>query len=439
MEDNKNRNYSRTFGQFSDSGVFSENGNNIKGPKNITSDMWTPISTGNNSKTSQPAKNERKTGGAPENAATSVAPASEGRQTQKKAKSQQKNQTKKKEKSGAEKQKKSRVPKGNPVSQKKTDENKNKNKKPSASELKQKQKKAKSREEIRRLENEKRARESYEVNRNNRDYEIQSKQGRSHNEISRRRAADKRKKRLIRNIAAALVFFCFIGAFIGVYAYSKGAPAQNIIFEGESVYTNEQISAAAGIVQGINMLSLKEKNINEAVTAALPYIHSVEIRRKLPDTLTITVTPTTEKYLIVNGTGQICVDEYEKILSLKKHKLQEGKFRIYGFEQQDVKEGSFYEPSESNKEKYELVKNIISCIEKEGVIAMGTVNVTNVEDVRILYNKVMIYLGDCKDLEKQISLASDVIKQAVTSDQTGYIDLRYSDMAFFNEGTMTPG
>ena len=40
------------------------------------------------------------------------------------------------------------------------------------------------------------------------------------------------------------------------------------------------------------------------------------------------------------------------------------------------------------------------------------------------------------ELENQINLACNVIKDTVSEGQTGYIDMRYSNMAFFNEGTI---
>ena len=229
----------------------------------------------------------------------------------------------------------------------------------------------------------------------------------------------------------------FVAAFAGVYIYAKGAPIVNIVVEGDSIYSNTEVSQAAGVGVGVNMFSLKEKTINKNVTAALPYIHSVEIDRDLPDTLIIKVTPTTEKYLIVNDTEYICVDEHMKILSLKKKKLKDGFFRVYGFEQQTVQTGISYEPSEENKEKFELVKDIVQELEKNGVIKSAVINVGDMNDVKVLYNsKVMLYLGSCSQLANQINLACNVIKETVSEGQTGYIDMRYNNMAFFNEGTI---
>lgn len=423
--DNRNNNLSSAFGEYSK----NKKGNSIPEPQNISSDMWTPISTGSQSQKNLQNTNKQQ---APKKQTTaqktpqkkkqqqaqSNRPISEGRanqQTSNKKTAQKKSQPNKQSKAKPQ-NKKARVPKGKPVS-----------------ELLHKQDEAIKRQS---LQQEKIKRQQ-ELNRHSRDYDKQLKKGKSHNEISKQRADAKRKRRRIRNIIAVILFFTFVCAFIGVYTYSKGAPIVNLSVEGESIYKNEEILSAAEIEIGLNMLSLREKSVNKKVTTELPYIHSVELDRKLPDTLTVTVTPTKEKYLIVNDKGYICVNEHGKILSLKKKKLKEGMFRIYGFEVQECEAGTEYIPSEVNAAKYELVKNIVSLLEAEGVVDRASINLTDMSDAFINFDsRIRIYLGDCSEIDKQIKLACNVIKSSASDGQTGYIDMRYSDMAFFNEGTM---
>ncbi len=423
----KRKNHSNAFGEYSK----EENGN-ISGPQNISSDMWTPISSGSQTnnyqqpqKKQQTPKKQTTTQKAPQNkkkVTKNNRPISEGK-TEKKTVTAKKTSKKTPNKSVQNKNakapnKKSREPKGKPVSEIMHN-----------SEAAQRRQRQNAQQE--------RIKRQQELNRHSREYENQLKKGKSHNEISKQRADRKRKKRRIRSVITILLFLTFVCAFIGVYTYSKGAPIVNLNVEGKSIYENEEILSAAGIEVGLNMLSLREKTVNEMVTKELPYIHSVEIDRKLPDTLTVTVTSTKEKYLIVNDKGYICVDEHDKILSLKKKKLKEGMFRIYGFEVQECEAGTVYVPAEANAEKFELVKNIVSLLESEGVINRASINVKDMSDVYINFDsRIRIYLGECENIEKQIKLACNVIKSSASDGQTGYIDMRYNDMAFFNEGTI---
>ncbi len=443
MEDKNRKGFSQTFGKYTDNATFGtkDGYNKVREVKNVTSDMWAPISAGmptekkvnepNSAKSQkqQPQKNNRNNNRPISGGRESAAAEKKKSRTAPKAKPDNSADAKNKRSENAAAKKKkaasvSRTPKGKPVAEvgakKQTarpQENRRKNDKAQ--------------------ENAKKIRNQQQINKENQHYDNDRRDGISHDESSKRRAAAKKKKRRIRSIITIALFMLFSSAFIGIYAYTKGAPIANIVIEGESKYKNEQIIKAAEIYEGLNMMSLREKKLNKKITAELPFIHSVELSRKLPDTVKLTVTPAKEKYLIVNDKGYICIDEYNKVVSVKKMKLQEGSFRIKGYEPQEANVGESYEPSDANKEKHKLVKQMISSMEKGGVIKSAVINVEDMSDIQVVYNSnVKIYLGECDDLENQISLAGNVIKDAVTNSQTGYIDLRYDGRAFFNEGTM---
>ncbi len=406
---NKNKsNVSETFGKYSQS-TFKSNGKKTPEPKNITSDMWTPISTGETAaKELEKKASAKKTTAKPKTEAKEASLISEGRKPSQKKGKKEKNTSKKKQKS--------RTPKGKPISEI--------NAANADTRASKKQKEADKR------------RHQQQLSKAERDYNERIKEGKSPSELSKERAALKRKKRIRRNVLTFALFLIFVLAFVGIYTYSKGAPAAVITVEGESVYTSEEIIAAAELEVGVNMFSLREKNINALVTKALPYIHSVEIDRKLPDKLVLNITPTAEKYLIVNSDKYICVDSFDKVISDKKIKLDTGKFRVYGLENQSAEIGSAFVPSEENKGKYELVKSLVAAMENEGVITKAVISVTDRENVKVLYDgKIMIYLGDCSDLEKRIALACKVIETPEVEGKTGYIDMRFGDAAYFREGS----
>ncbi len=427
MENKNNKNVSETFGKYTDNTFLGNtNGyNKVRQPQNISSSMWEPISTGTQPK-KQTAGSRDRAKKKPETQKSAQAPISEGRpqdKTKKQSNSQSKKSSSKKsedkksvdKKSPAKKKpsKKSRIPKGKPMT------------KEMMQEIAKNSEKAKD------------MRQQSQLRKSRKDYDDQLKQGKSHNEISKKRAGEKKKKRRIRTLATVLLFLVFVAGFFCAYFYAKGAPVGNIIVEGKSVYKDEKIISAAEIEIGLNMFTVREGKINKKVTEELPYIHSVDIKRKLPDTIIVTVEPTKDKYLIVGDKGYICLDENLKVVSDKKRKLTEGSFRIIGFEAQEVEIASRYEPSENNKERFELAKKMVSAIESKGIIKKAEINFEDLSDVTVIYDsRIMIYLGDCKDLENRISLASDVIETAASQGQTGYIDTRYDGRAYFNEGTM---
>ena len=275
------------------------------------------------------------------------------------------------------------------------------------------------------------------VDRSNEMYRAKRDKGASHNEIINENSVKKQKSRKIRNIISIIMAVIFVAAFICVYSYSKGAPVQKIVIEGDSIYTDKQIIYVSGIRKGDNMLGIKKKQVCGDIETKLPYIYEAEVNFTLPDTVTISVVPTTEKILINNKNNYICLDDNNKIVSLKKKKLTSGLYRIDGFEAEKAEQGTFYEPAEENEDRFVLSKQIVSCLEQSGLIKSAIINVSDLNDVQITYeSRIRIYLGKCEDVESQLALAVETVKHAASGKQKGYIDMRYSNTAYFSEGSM---
>lgn len=417
----KNKGVSKTFGKYAENSA-----DRVVGPKNITSDMWTPISTGRSEdeaaaevkkapqKKAQPtpAKKEpqKKKLSSGKNAPKQTGLISEGRKSN--------TDNKKADKSAKNKKnppKKSRVPKGRPVS-----------------ELGEKSRNQKKAEQVRNQQ---------KLSKVERYCEDESLRGRSKDELRKERADYKRKRRVRQNIIIVAVFLIFALAFAGIYTYSKGAPLGVITVEGDSVYTSEEIISAAGLEIGVNMLSLSEDDINSKVSSALPYIKSVQMKKKLPDKLILTVTSTEDKLILVNKSkDSVVVDSDGKILRDGKGvKLADGLFRVYGVEWEGLQTGTVLSPTADTEEKYDVAVKIVSAFEKEGVIIRGTVNVSDMSDIRVYYKygdtETMIYLGSHHNVEERAAFASDVFKVSAEGKK-GYINARSDIQVTFGEGTM---
>lgn len=419
----KNKGISETFGKYA--GNKAGKGGRVDGPKNITSDMWTPISAGDstdNKTKSAEKKPQKKTAPPPQKKGTQKKKASAEKtppkQTELISEGRKKESDSKKGKASQSKKKstgKSRIPKGRPVSELGDD-------------MISKQR---SSEKVRRQQ---------KLSKAERDYDDGIKGGKSPGELSKERAGNKRKRRVRQNIIIITLFLIFALAFAGVYTYSKGAPAGVIIVEGESIYSSEEIISAAGLEIGVNMLSVKESEVSAGVSSALPYIHSVQVKKKLPDKLILTVTPTEDKYIFANKKKTAVTDVHGKVLSGGDgKKLTDGLYRVYGVEWDSFTEGAPFVPTEKTAEKYNLAVSIVTALEKEGVIKKATVNVSDGRNVRVYCvdedSEIMIYLGSCSDPESRIALASKVMSSPEVSGKTGYIDIRFSN-AYFHEGTI---
>lgn len=418
--DNENKNsFDRPFSTFDWSNSL---GDNVSKPKDITSDMWVPISAGAN----------KKSPSSPGNLSDRQKPVQNRAAAQKKKKSAQN----KRPSQSAKAPQKKRPPQSRNGTSQKSAQSRNAKRQPQSEQMRRAA--AQKRRELE-IEREKRQRES-ERRRYERESESYNKQryrGSSREEISKKRAKKKRRsKRFYAVTITAVTLFVAVIATL-VYCFAIGSPIKTIAVGGKSVYSSDEIVAACSVVTGDNIFTVSEKKVNTALSSSLPYIGSVKIKRDFPDKLTLTVTATTEKYLIPNSNGYICLDKDEKVLSTKKQKLHSGVFRLDGFKGQSVKAGTVYEPCKEDQKRFESAKIIIAALENEGLKKANVLKLASVDNIIVVYDKRFnIYLGSADNAEKKIALASRVINSSVTKTNTGYIDVRYDSRAYFNEGNM---
>ena len=381
--------------------------------------MWTPISTGIPMQGTE-AKNL--------NDAQSTAQSAEKKPSAQKKK--QKSASKKKKPPKQKKQQKpdespDEVPQGSVLSPKRTEQLRR-----AASERRQKHAIAATRRE------DEQARRLHE--RSQEAYRRQRSQGRSGDDIRMRAAQKKRKAKQLRAIliVAALMVVALIGT--AIYCYSYGAPISFILVEGNSVYTSEQIVAASGIEAGDNMLRIRERAVNKRLCAALPYIGEVEVDYRLPDTLALVVHPTTEKLLISGKTGYICLNEDDKIVSLKKRKLNDGQYRLDGFDPQTGAEGTTFVPEGDNKARLEAAKKIVAELEANELQKANILLLGDLSDIILRYDgRVNIYLGTTENLSVRLKAAAETIKGYLGENTIGYLEITHQGKVYLYEGSMT--
>ena len=107
----------------------------------------------------------------------------------------------------------------------------------------------------------------------------------------KRRNRRRRKGRFafLYRLLCVLLILGAVGAALAIFF-----KAEHIEITGNSRYTNEEIIAAGGIQQGDNLYMLNKYEIAGNLTSTLPYVESVRIYRKLPDTLCLEVRECTE-------------------------------------------------------------------------------------------------------------------------------------------------
>ena len=241
----------------------------------------------------------------------------------------------------------------------------------------------------------------------------------------------------LKTLSSVAVLFVFALTFLISYSYFKGAEIAEIKIENDGIYTDTEILEAAQLGTGMNMLTVREKQVNDNVTTVLPFISQIGVDYKLPDVLELNVVTTKEQLILKCARKYICVDSTGKVVSDKKKKLTEGQFLVQGLSEQEYTVGESFKPSEENTERFKIALEFAKAAEKADTLNYGVLDLKDLKDITFTYrSKIRLYLGDGKNLQKKIESAVGIMNESDIGDKTGYINLKYDIGAYFMEGSM---
>lgn len=410
--DKRNGNISETFGKYNSGGEV----------KNVSSKNWEPISAGRSFTSSATAQPSKKTGTSPD-------PKKQSSAKSKKSDSK---------KSVAEH---SFISQGNPAERKKAEPKskaapKNGTEKKTAPKKKNPPSRTPKGRDLRKDVREQQ-KDREQRFRNNEDYNEHLSRQLNHDEASEKINDGKRKKAALRNGAKVGIVIFLAVIVIAIFAMSKGAIIETVIIEGNTVYTNEEVQQVSGVYPGKSLFSFSEGRIRRELTKKLPYISNVSLKRDFPDTLTLMLEVTTDRYVIINQSGCITLDSNKKVVSESAAETKNGIYFAEGFDFQSFETGDTYRPEGINAERLALLESFADLFEKSKAVKTATIDLHNPEDVVVnVGGKVNVYFGDCKNLEEKIPYASAILVTVIKAGKTGYIDLK-TELGYFKPGSMT--
>ena len=399
--------------------------------KNLTSDMWEPITTSNNfsaytpekppqPKTQTPSQSTRqrsaetvRSAPAKEKAARSRIPSSLKKmplQTNKKPKAKSSPEKKTQNRAKPESQ-------GRPISSGRVPDGKKTKTKPQSK--RQLNLREKRRQKI------------------NLEYVRLIKKGKTPDEARVILTRRKIRFRRIKTIGTVAMFFVFALSFLMTYSYYQGAEISEIVITGDEVYSETEILEAAQLSAGMNMLTVREKRVNSDVTKVLPFISEIGVDYRLPDVLALDIVSTKESLILKCSKKYICVDSKGKVVDDKKKKLTEGQFLVQGLEEQEYTVGESFTASEINAERYDIARRFVRATEKAQTLNYGVLDLTDLKDITFTYrSKIRLYFGDSDNIETKMARAIEIMESADVGDKTGYINLKYDIGSYFMEGSM---
>ncbi len=228
----------------------------------------------------------------------------------------------------------------------------------------------------------------------------------------------KQTKRLIFYIVL-LVSFTVVFFVLWFAVFFK---VKSIEVSGNLRYSAGDILDAAGIKVGDNLYSASEKELNERLTEALPYVNSVTLERQLPSTLAITVKEDTAvMYSEIHGDTYLISEDLtvlERSESFDKDKmimLSAGAVR-YCYSGKNIE----YVDSRMA----DVVVRLYAVLKEYDLIdKIDSFTIKNRFDIQIRYdNRLDVYFGSIENIDIKVCFFNGILEY-LYEDEAGRLDI----------------
>lgn len=220
----------------------------------------------------------------------------------------------------------------------------------------------------------------------------------------------KKRKKIFRTIKVLMIVLILIGG-LAYFLLSPIFNIKEINVSGNEKITSEEILSLSQLKKDENTFTINKKETTEKIKQNA-YIDTVEIRRTLPDKITITITERTPTYQIVYENLYMLINNQGYMLEMTK--LNENMPVIVGIttNKEDIKAGNRL--CVEDLEKLEDVLKISESAKSNNLDKLITkIDITNKEDyvVEMKSEKKTVHFGDTTNLALKMLYVSDIISK----------------------------
>ena len=229
-------------------------------------------------------------------------------------------------------------------------------------------------------------------------------------------------------LTSLLICALFLAACVFLFFKVK-----SVTVEGNSFYDSAAITDACGIAHNVNLYSVKQSDVLNSLSASLPYIKSVKIKRIIPSTIVLVIEEDSPTYYTeLLGEYFVLSDELRVIA----HTDSEAKANTYG---DKLKKIALPEVSNAVVGKkigfvkeinYNYITDFLGNLSKESIFSKtGYIDISDKFHIYIIADegKYKISLGDSSDIPLKISFVETVIKSSLKESDCASINVEYVD------------
>ena len=231
----------------------------------------------------------------------------------------------------------------------------------------------------------------------------------------------KRKKSKRKYLLYYIIFFILLLALASALSLTVLFKITTISLNSDAPYSDSDIVAYLGVKEGDNLLRASEKLAEEKIAKSFPYVDTVTFKRKLPDTLNVTVTREIPAVSSESEGRTVILNDRGKVLEVLASENNKGLPRVCGIDTDGLLPGEYIK--EEEKERLSILINLQECLRNEGISA-DVIDVRDLSAIRVLYDgRVDIYMGGTFEHDYKCAFARKAIDTSVNDDFVGVLDV----------------
>ena len=251
-------------------------------------------------------------------------------------------------------------------------------------------------------------------------------------EERKRRQKREKRFRILKSILKILLLFAIIVGILLFLFISPVFNIKNINVQGNNKINTEEIESLSKINMNENIFRFSSRQIEENVKENA-YIDTVEVKRKIPNTVEIIVTEREAKYQLEYGNAFVYIDGNGNILEISNENANLPIIRGYSTAQENIQVGNKLVDEDCNKlltiEKFLRVAKT-----NEIYDIMTYIDISNAKDYKFeLPSKGKVaYLGDDTNINDKILTLKEILTRE--EGKNGQIFINDSNkMPYFRE------
>jgi hypothetical protein len=257
--------------------------------------------------------------------------------------------------------------------------------------------------------------------------------------VGRRRKRRRRGRQRLHFILLAL----FLVGLVLILSLTVFFKIEAVYVLGTDKYDPELIAADSGILIGDNLLRIDREDVAARIMEKYPYIASVEVQRRFPPAVEITLTQSVPDGAVRIGDEVALITAEGKVLERGKILIPESVPLVIGVTVDgpgEPEEGEAEEDApivrtepggylpETESEKLGMLRNLLTAIEETGFTSITNVDLSDRLNIQIIFeNRVLLKLGVEADLAYKLQYVRGVLetlaKEEPGQDTRGTLDV----------------